>query len=88
VGERVEGHPRGRERPVAYRNELIHSSQDYVQGRDVVGETVLRSPPVIVDAVSGVSKQAGLDTMRLKQLGDAIEAPLRRRKRLTRQVGI
>jgi hypothetical protein len=88
VGERVVGHPRGRERPVAYCNELIHSSQDYVQGRDVVGETVLRSPPVIVDAVRGVSKQAGLDTMRLKQLGDAIEAPLRRRKRLTRQVGI
>jgi hypothetical protein len=88
VGERVEGHPRGREGPVTKSHELIHSSQDYVQGRDVVGETVLRSPPVIVDAVRGVSKQAGLDTMRLKQLGDAIEAPLRRRKRLTRQVGI
>ena len=59
-----------------------------VQGRDVVGEAVLRATPVIANAVRGVPEQAGLDTMRLKQFGDAIEALLKGSKRLARQVGI
>ena len=43
---------------------------------------------MIVYAVGGVSEQAGLDTVRVKQCGDAIEAPLKGRKRLARHVCI